>query len=231
MELIPSGTYEPMYKTNKNVRVSVKKFWLDKYATTNAEYSNFVASVPKWEKTAVKPIFADGNYLQQWQHKKFSLKNQAHKDSPVTYVSWFAARSYCQWKNKRLPDINEWEYAASFSMKGKKTSDLNDRILLWYGKPTPEILPAVHSTWENTLGIWDLHGLIWEWVEDFNTVFITGESRGDSEADRNLYCGAGLKGASDFLNYGAFMRYAFRSSLEANYTVANLGFRCAKDFK
>ena len=40
-----------------------------------------------------------------------------------------------------------------------------------------------------------------------------------------LYCGSGAVGASDFENYAAFMRYAFRSSLEARYTVANLGFR------
>ena len=33
----------------------------------------------------------------------------------------------------------------------------------------------------------------------------------------------------DVLNYASFMRYAFRSSLKADYTVGNLGFRCAKD--
>ena len=33
------------------------------------------------------------------------------------------------------------------------------------------------------------------------------------------------RGASDFEDYAAFMRYAFRGSLEARYTVANLGFR------
>ena len=31
------------------------------------------------------------------------------------------------------------------------------------------------------------------------------------------------------MNYAAFMRYAFRGSLKANYSTRNLGFRCAKD--
>ena len=31
------------------------------------------------------------------------------------------------------------------------------------------------------------------------------------------------------MNYAAFMRYAFRGSIKANYTTKNLGFRCAKN--
>jgi len=31
------------------------------------------------------------------------------------------------------------------------------------------------------------------------------------------------------MNYAAFMRYAIRNSLKANYTVTNKGFRCVKD--
>jgi len=54
---------------------------------------------------------------------------------------------------------------------------------------------------------------------------VTGESRADASLERSLYCGSGAAGATDFEDYGAFMRYAFRSSLEARYNVANLGFR------
>ena len=35
--------------------------------------------------------------------------------------------------------------------------------------------------------------------------------------------------ATDFADYAAFMRYAYRSSLQARYTTGNLGFRCARD--
>jgi formylglycine-generating enzyme len=60
---------------------------------------------------------------------------------------------------------------------------------------------------------------------DFNSALVTGESRADAALERTLYCGSGAIGAADFEDYAAFMRYAFRSSLEAHYSVANLGFR------
>ncbi len=75
----------------------------------------------------------------------------------------------------------------------------------------------------------DLHGLVWEWTSDFNSALVTGDARGDTGLERQLFCGAGSLGASDRANYAAFMRFGFRSSLRAGYTVHNLGFRCAKD--
>jgi len=57
----------------------------------------------------------------------------------------------------------------------------------------------------------------------------TGESRGDSSLDQNLFCGSGAAGAVDPSDYAAFMRFAFRGSLKAVYTQANLGFRCASN--
>ena len=91
-----------------------------------------------------------------------------------------------------------------------------------------EILPEVGSGEPNYWGVQDLHGLIWEWVADFNTALVTGESRGDTGLERSLFCGAGSLGAPERDNYPAFMRFGFRGSLKANYTVHNLGFRCAK---
>jgi sulfatase modifying factor 1 len=78
-------------------------------------------------------------------------------------------------------------------------------------------------------GFFDLHGLVWEWTSDFNSAIVTGDARGDTGLDRQLFCGAGSAGAKDTGNFPAFMRYGFRSSLKAPYTVHNLGFRCAKD--
>ena len=73
----------------------------------------------------------------------------------------------------------------------------------------------------------DLHGLVWEWTSDFNSVLISGESRKDVDKDSNLFCGSAAVGASDLMNYAAFMRYAIRGSLKARYNMSNLGFRCA----
>ena len=90
-------------------------------------------------------------------------------------------------------------------------------------------MKRVHAP--NVQGVYDMHGLIWEWVEDFNASIMTGESRADVALDRNLFCGGGSASAADPGDYAAFMRYAFRGSLQAKYTIRNLGFRCAKERK
>ncbi|MFT6408028.1 MAG: sulfatase activating formylglycine-generating enzyme [Arenicella sp.] len=74
-----------------------------------------------------------------------------------------------------------------------------------------------------------MHGVVWEMVRDFNTALVTGESRGDSSLDKQLFCGAGASSSVDPSDYAAFMRYALRSSYSASYTLSSLGFRCAKD--
>ena len=63
----------------------------------------------------------------------------------------------------------------------------------------------------------------------FNSVLISGESRKGGNADSNLFCGSSAVGATDLMNYAAFMRYAIRGSSKAKYTMNNLGFRCVKD--
>ena len=68
-------------------------------------------------------------------------------------------------------------------------------------------------------GVRGLHGLVWEWVVDFNTAMVTGESRADTGLERDLFCGAGSVGAKDTTDYAAFMRQALRSSLQANNTT------------
>ena len=92
----------------------------------------------------------------------------------------------------------------------------------------PIIGHALNLT-QNQFGVWDVHGLIWEWTEDFNSAFVTGESRGDSALEKSMFCGSGAVGSTNPSDYAAFMRFGFRSSLKGNYTVGNLGFRCVKE--
>ena len=152
----------------------------------------------------------------------------------MTYVSWFAAKAYAQWKGKRLPTTAEWEYAAAASPTrpdGENDPEFTRRVAALVRHPIAGEVATVGASAANYYGVQDLHGLVWEWVSDFNTAMVTGDARGDTGLDRQLFCGAGSEGAKDRGNFPAFMRYGFRSSLKASYTVHNLGFRCAKDFE
>jgi formylglycine-generating enzyme required for sulfatase activity len=222
MVLIPSGYYEPLYKNETTEKEKVEKFYLDVYPVTNEEYLEFVKANPKWRKSNAKKIFADVSYLKDWK-SDLDFGNKNNPKSPVTNVSWFAAKAYAEWKGKRLPTTAEWEYVILSEKNINKISE-------WYSKLSPDKIQSVGSTEKNPLGVYDMYGLIWEWTYDFNTSLVTGESRGDGNLEKNLFCGNGSSNSKDVKNYPAFMRYGYRSSLKANYTTHNLGFRCVKDF-
>jgi formylglycine-generating enzyme required for sulfatase activity len=102
------------------------------------------------------------------------------------------------------------------------------RILEWYGEPQNGKLKIVGSIYKNKYGVWDLHGNVWEWVSDFNSNFISGESREDSPLNKDMFCGAGGQAGGNKENYAAFMRFAFRSSLKGTSSTNNLDFRCMR---
>lgn len=229
MTFIEGSRYIPLYGRDSTV-VEVKDFEMDIYPVTNAEYVDFVKKYPKWQKSQALKLFTDDSYLANWKND-LELKDSENTNSPVTYVSWFAAKAYCECQGKRLPTVDEWEYVA---MSDETTKDArikpsyNEQILAWYEAPRSNE-NLIGQTPKNVWGVFDLHGLVWEWTLDFNSVLITGESRKDVDKDSNLFCGSAAVNATDLMNYAAFMRYAIRGSLKAKYSMKNLGFRCVKD--
>lgn len=232
MVQLPGGVYRPLFRAITDLKQApVRTFYLDALPVTVGDFLEFVRANPRWQRSQVKRIFADESYLQNWAGDLEPGTN-APANTPVTYVSWFAAKAYAQWTGKRLPTVAEWEYAAAASPRrpdGEQDSEFQRQVLNWYCSPAPARVPVVGLGHPNYWGVHDLHGLVWEWVLDFNTALVTGDSRSDSGPDRDRFCGAGSVGAKDAGDFPAFMRYGFRSSLGANYCIHNLGFRCAKD--
>ncbi len=232
MALIPAGTYEPQLRNkDEPEQVAVGAFWLDARPVTNAEFLEFVRTHPQWRRSRVSPLFADRAYLADWA-ADLELGDRIPPDAPVVRVSWFAARAFAKAHGKRLPTTAEWERAAAagFSQAiGATEPGFSAAILNWLARPTPAPLPNVGQGRPNLFGAYDLHGLVWEWVDDFNTAMTTGESRADTGLERNLFCGAGAAGARNLNDYPGFMRAGLRSSIRANYAVPNLGFRGARD--
>lgn len=231
MVMIPDGVYAPLLRgKDEPESVTVAAFLLDARPVTNAEFLEFVRTHPQWRRSRVSAMFADQGYLGDWAGD-LELGEKAPAEAPVVRVSWFAARAFAKAHGKRLPTTAEWERAAGVGFtqeNGAGEPGFAAAILGWLARPTPERLGAAGAGRPNVYGARDLHGLVWEWVEDFNTAMTTGESRADTGLERNLFCGAGAANARTTSDYPAFMRAGLRSSLRANYTVPNLGFRCAR---
>jgi formylglycine-generating enzyme required for sulfatase activity len=131
-----------------------------------------------------------------------------------------------------LPTERQWEVAA---LANERTADASqdpafrEKILAFYsesaaGRPLADVGRGKPNYW----GVQDLHGLVWEWVLDFGASLVTPDSR-EKGQDGNRFCGGSGADSRDPTDYAAFMRVAFRSSLEARYTTSRLGFRCARD--
>lgn len=228
MVRVEGGEYLPLYGS-LDEPVKVTPFYLDIYPVTNVQFLDFVREEDRWQKDRPIRLYADEAYLSHWSGPA-DLGN-SHPQAAVTNVSWFAAKAYCEWAGKRLPSVDEWEFAAMAGedqYDARTQEEYNQYILRWY-ESSKSFLNPIGTGMKNVYGIHDLHGLVWEWTYDFSSILLTNEFRKGGNADNNLFCGASSVGATDLMNYGAFMRYAFRSSLKARYTSRNLGFRCAKD--
>ena len=226
---IKGGSYIPLYGRH-SARVTIQDFLMDVYPVTNEDFLQFVKENPKWRKSKVIKLFTDKSYLINWKNDT-EIGEKVNLKSPVTNVSWFAAKCYCEQQGKRLPTVDEWEYVGMANQKladARTLETYNEYILSWYEKPRT-FNNIIGSTFKNYWGVYDMHGLVWEWTSDFNSVLVSGESRKDVDNDSNLFCGSAAVGSTDLMNYAAFMRYATRGSLKAKHTMRNLGFRCVKD--
>ena len=70
-----------------------------------------------------------------------------------------------------------------------------ERILAWYARPSSAPLPRVGRAAADVYGVRDLHGLVWEWVDDFNALLVAGDSRNQGDPDKLKFCGAGALSA------------------------------------
>ncbi|HEU0077158.1 MAG TPA: formylglycine-generating enzyme family protein, partial [Longimicrobiaceae bacterium] len=194
MARVPAGSYLPLYAPGGG-RVRVAAFELDRYPVTRGEYLRFVRDNPRWRRGAAKPLFVGAGYLAGWR-SALDAGGPADLERPATEVSWFAAKAYCRAQGKRLPTSDEWEYAAAAGETARDaTRDprFNARLLgLYTARRNPRA--PVGSTFRNAYGVWDLHGLVWEWVGDFNNVVAPDDSRSAGAADHQLNCAGGAVG-------------------------------------
>ncbi|MEY3793047.1 MAG: hypothetical protein RLZZ521_375 [Pseudomonadota bacterium] len=224
---LPSGTLNSALARDSDKLgqgpVVISAFSMRETPVTQKEFAQFTATHPQWQRRKIPRTFADASYLKNSENAK--------PNSAVVYVSWFAAQAYCESEHARLPTWVEWEYvAAADSTRRDARNDPSwlQRILGWYAQPASKALPAVGGE-ANVFGIRDIHGMVWEWVDDFNALLVDGDSRSGDDPEKLKFCGAGAINFQDRMNYAVLMRIALLSSLSADASTGSLGFRCVKD--
>ena len=232
---LPGGSFRSTlrYEDLPNVPLQLRPYELMRRPVTNAEFLAFVSAHPQWRRDRVASVFADREYLALWQAPQ-TLGARALPQQPVVRVSWFAANAYCEAQGARLPTWSEWEYAAAADetrRDARADPTWRARILGWYARPSRGPLPRAGLQAPNAYGVQDLHGLVWEWTDDYSALLIAGDNRNQGDADTAQYCGAGALSMDVRENYAVMMRVALLSSLQAHDTTLNLGFRCAREVR
>ena len=101
------------------------------------------------------------------------------ENCPVEQVSWDDIQQYIQKLNQRtgqryrLPSEAEWEYAARAGSTGKwsygsDASQLADYA--WYSANSASSKSLTHGVGQkkpNLFGLYDIHGNVWEWTQDY----------------------------------------------------------------
>ena len=229
---IPSGRLNSVLANDADSGpASIPAFAMRATPVTNGEYLAYVKAHREWQRGKAPSTFADGTYLHAWQGP-VALGTAMSAEQPVTNVSWFAAEAFCESEGEgtRLPTWLEWEYVAAADEKvfdARSNPAWRARILSWYSQSSAAPLPAVGGE-VNAYGVRNIHGLVWEWVDDFNALLVSADSRNQGDPDRLQFCGAGAISLKDRDNYAVLMRIALLSSLAATSTTNNLGFRCVR---
>jgi formylglycine-generating enzyme required for sulfatase activity len=213
---IPSGALEVWSNEGQtggkllyDVKVT-KDFWLSKYEVTNRQYRRFLDRSGYNGKND-----ADPSYLSHFRDSKSPL---AQDNQPVIWISWKNAQAFCKWLSSppislaRLPTEAEWEYACRAGAKAHFFLGSSDRDLAeigWYKGNSRGVTHAVGEKKPNSFGLYDMHGNVWEWCQDWYGLFPSGNidptgplsgvhrvRRGGCWVSSSLDCRSGKRGGN-----------------------------------
>lgn len=209
--------------------INLDGFWMDRCEVTNDAFLDFVATNDAFRKGKYSSEFHDGRYLEKWGGDLTPPKNQGNE--PVTSVSWFAAKAYCQSLSKRLATEAEWEKAARAFQSTPYHFGTDPTKLSFYawfhGNADGETHPVGEKR-PNAYGLYDLYGNVDEWVADRYGAYSPHKQQdpqGPSIGELRVFRGGSYHDTENEI------RSSIRKKISPQTTQKTLGFRCVADSK
>ncbi len=233
--LIPPGKFE-MGSDNsddekpKHIVEISRPFYMSKYEVTQGQ----------WQEVMGTTLRQQRDKAEQQQEQQLNLRGEG-AEHPVYYVSWEEAQDFVTRLNDRehcacyrLPTEAEWEYA---SRAGSTTAYIfgNDEEGLgeyaWYKtNSTTEVYTrgSTHRVGQkkpNAFGLYDVHGNVWEWVQDWYGAYQPDSIRdpsGAMEGSERVFRGG------SWSNWPWNCRLADRHKAAPDFRNSNIGFRLVR---
>ena len=211
--------------------------WIPQGSFQRGSVSGFSNELPAHSVTISHPLLVQRTPVTQRQWREVMGDNPSHlgdcgETCPVENVSWYDVQRFLQQLNHRypghgfrLPTEAEWEYAA----RAGTTGDFGGTGVLdqmgWYMDNSENRTHPVARKRPNAWGLYDMHGNVGEWVEDWY---------GPYDANVNMNPTGPPTGSRRVVRGGSFFfddrraRSASRVDREPSLRNYTVGFRLVK---
>jgi serine/threonine protein kinase/formylglycine-generating enzyme required for sulfatase activity len=207
-----------------------KGFWQGKYEVTQGQWQTAMGSNPSF--------FKKGRVLESHWFSTDVIDNEPHESYPVENVSWDDTREFCRKLTARelalgrlpagyeysLPTEAQWEYACRAGTSGTYGGTGRLDSMGWHDDNSAGSTHPVGQMQANAWGLYDMHGNVWEWCNDWYGADPSGavtDPAGPDVAARRVYRGGGWR------NSASFCRSAIRGLRVPGDRCFDLGFRLA----
>jgi formylglycine-generating enzyme required for sulfatase activity len=205
--------------------------------SSDADKEAFDNEKPQHRVTISQPFYLGKYTVTQAQWEAVMGSNPSGfkgRNNPVENVSWDDVQEFIKKLNQkeggnkyRLPTEAEWEYAARAGTTSRYSFGDDAEALgryAWYWGNSGKTTHPVGGKEPNGLGLYDMHGNVWEWVQDWYGGYagsLATDPRGPSSGSYRV-----IRGGSWIINAG-YCRSAYRGLNTPDDRDNSVGFRLA----